>query len=222
MIREEIAEYIPFFSMLQEDGKKSILEDSASYQAEKGQMLQEAGECNGMIAVAEGQLRAFARPEEGREITLYRLFPYDICLFASSCAFTSLSILLEAEEKSRYIVVPSGTYSRLEKRDSAVSSYVNSVLRERVSDMMWLVDQILNKRLNERLAALLYEEYSLSGKTEIDIRQEKLANHLGSAREVVTRVMKYLQEDGYIKAGRGTVTILSPEKLRKLAEPSLR
>lgn len=220
-----IAEYIPFFDKLTEEEKQKVLASCYEKSAVKDEIVHHAGgACIGIIIVKTGQLRAYTTPENGKEVTLYRLFPYDLCMFSASCIFDSsaVPISLEAEEESSYIVLPTEVYSHLEKNNMAVALYMNSVMKERFADIMWLLDQILNKRMNSRLAALLLEEGQYCDCSEIQLTQEKLASHLGTAREVVTRTLKYLQDEELITIHRGSVTILDRGALEELAKESIK
>ena len=214
--------YIPFYDKLTEAEKSLVKEQCYTLSAKKGSLIHHSGdECIGIIIVKSGSVRAFTTPEKGKEITLYRLFPYDICIFSASCMFDSslVPISLEAEEDCVYIVLPTQLYRNLESTSLAAAQYINAIMKERFADIMWLLDQILNKRMNVRLAALIVEEDN-SG--EVVMTQEKMASHLGTAREVITRTLKYLQDDGLIKIGRGSITILDLPRLTALASESIK
>jgi CRP/FNR family transcriptional regulator len=83
---------------------------------------------------------------------------------------------------------------------------------------MWLVEQVLWKSFDRRLAAFLAEESVLENSAELKLTHEKIALHLGTAREVVTRMLKYFQSEGMVQLSRGTVEITDLEALRRFAE----
>ncbi len=87
---------------------------------------------------------------------------------------------------------------------------------------MWLMDQILNKKLDTRLAAFLLEESALSGSNVVTITHEQIANHLGSVREMISRMLDYFQKEGLVRLGRGNIRLLNLPKLTDLAQRSLR
>ena len=87
---------------------------------------------------------------------------------------------------------------------------------------MWLVDQILNKKIDQRLSALLVEEARISNSNKLTITHDDAAKHLGSAREVISRALGYLQREGEVKLTRGSIEILDMEALEERAEESLR
>lgn len=222
MINIEDAAYITYFDDLPDDLKKRILAQSNAHVSPKGSMAHSAGDdCKGVVVVTSGQLRAYADADGHKEITLYRLFPYDMCLFSSSCLFPTalVPISLEAEEDSRFITIPTPLFKEMEASDSRFASLVNSVSRERFSDIFTLLDGVLNKSITARVAELLLDEASLAAADEVHLTQEKMASHLGSAREVVTRALKGLQERGLIDVGRGVVHITDMKGLEKLASP---
>ena len=96
-------------------------------------------------------------------------------------------------------------------------------MARRFSDVMWLMEQALYKKLDVRLAALLLEESALAGGgRSLSVTHEQLAHHLGSAREVVTRMLRYFQEEGLVSLRRGGLEITDAEALRRLAESAAR
>ena len=90
-------------------------------------------------------------------------------------------------------------------------------MSSRFSEVMWLIEQIMWKSLDKRLAAFLVEESNLENTTSLKTTHEIIANHLGSAREVVTRMLRYFQSEGIVKLTRGTVEILDLQKLKQLS-----
>jgi len=83
---------------------------------------------------------------------------------------------------------------------------------------MWLMEQIMWKSFDKRLASFLLEESVLENSTSLKITHEKIANHMGTAREVVTRMLRYFQSEGMVKLTRGAVELIDEDKLEKLAE----
>ena len=155
---------------------------------------------------------------EGREVTLYRLFEHDICLFSASCALNSVqfSVTIEVEKDAEFWVIPASQYRKLMDSSVAVSNYTNQLMATRFTDVMWLMEQVMWKSMDKRLAAFLLEESALEGSSVLKITHEAIANHLGTAREVVTRMLKYFQTEGMVKLTRGTIEVVLEEKLEKL------
>jgi CRP/FNR family transcriptional regulator len=216
----ELEKYFPIWNALTED-ERELLESSASERAApKGAMLHSGkADCDGFFIVRSGQLRAFIMSDEGREVTLYRLFERDMCLFSASCVIRSIQfdISIEAEKDSRIWIIPADVYRRLMEGSAAVANYTNQIMASRFSEVMWLVEQIMWKSFDRRLASFLLEESALDESDALMITHEKIAAHMGTAREVVTRMLKYFQSEGMVSLSRGTVTITDEKALRKLA-----
>ena len=100
---------------------------------------------------------------------------------------------------------------------SVLSNFTNQLMAERFSDVMWLLEQILWKSLDRRLAAFLLEESRIDHSDSLTITHEKIADHLGTAREVITRMLKYLQSENLIQLSRGRIDIKDEAGLEKLA-----
>ena len=98
-----------------------------------------------------------------------------------------------------------------------VANYTNQLMASRFSEVMWRMEQIMWQSFDQRLAAFLLEESDLEETPVLKLTHEKIANHLGSAREVVTRMLRYFQEEGLVRLARGTVELLDRKGLEALA-----
>ena len=215
----------PFWSQLSSRQQMLLKSSCAERTLKKGTVIHNGSDdCVGLLLVLDGQLRVFTVSDEGREVTLYRLFELDICLFSASCIMSSIQfeLLVEAWEDTRLLVIPSRVYHELMDTSLPVAKYTNELMASRFSDVMWLLDQVMNKSLDRRLAAFLTEEGALQASGELKLTHEDIARQLGSAREVITRMLKYFQSEGLVSLSRGTVKLLAADKLKKLAADSLR
>ena len=187
----------------------------------KGTLLHDSSnECTGLLLVRTGQLRAYILSDEGREITIYRLFDRDMCLFSASCIMRSIQfdITVEAEKDTELWLIPPDVYQSVMNESAAVANYTNEVMASRFSEVMWLMEQIMWKSLDKRLAAFLAEEAAIEGSETLKLTHETIAKHLGSHREVITRMLRYFQSEGWVKVSRGTVEILDMDALEGLSE----
>lgn len=186
----------------------------------KGQRPHRGGDCSGLFLVQKGQLRVYILSESGKEVTLYRLFAWDICLFSASCIMKNISfdLYVEAEKDTDVLVVPSGLYEELMKSSLAVADYTNQLMASRFSDVMWAMEQILFTSFDSRLAAFLLEQSRLDQVDTLCITHEEIARHLGSAREVVTKMLNYFAQEGLVRLSRGKVALLEPERLSALIQ----
>ena len=215
-----ISEYFPIWDKLTADQQRRIEELSDFRKVPSGTLLHDGSpDCLGMILVRSGQLRAYLLNDEGREITICRFFEMDICLFSASCVMTNMQfdILIEAEKDTQVWVIPACLYKNLMDESIAVANYSHNLITNHFSELMWLMEQIMWKSFDKRLAAFLLEESAVEGSSELKITHEKIANHMGTAREVVTRMLRYFQSEGMIRLTRGTVDIKDKKQLTKLA-----
>ena len=186
----------------------------------KGAVLHNGSmDCAGLVLICSGQLRAYILSEDGREITLYRLLDQDICLFSASCVMRSVQfeIMISAEKDTDVFIIPPHIFKRLMEESAPVANYTNELMATRFSEVMWLVEQIMWKSVDKRLAAFLLNESALENDVCLKLTHEAIANHLGTAREVVTRMLRYFQNEGYVKLTRGTVEIIALSDLQNLA-----
>ena len=220
-----LREYLPFWDRLTEGQRRRLEEGAAVRRFARGEMVYGGGtECAGLILPTEGQLRAYMLTDEGRELTLYRLFPRDMCLFSASCVLRGIQfdVLVEAERDTTALFLLAEVYQGLMEESAAVANYTSELMADRFSEVMWRMDQILSKKLDGRLAALLVEESRLAESASLRLTHDQLARHLGSAREVVSRLLKDFQNDGLVRLGRGGVELLDLPALEALASDSLR
>ena len=215
----KISEYLPIWHKLNEEEKELIEKTAALRHAKPGDMIHAVGqECTGLLLVASGQLRAFINSESGREITLYRLLDGDICLFSASCIIRSLQfdISVSSEKETDFFIIPTDVFESLMNKSIAVSSYTNEIMASRMTDIMWLMEQVIWQSFDKRLATFLIEESALEESQTLSITHDTISNHLGTAREVVTRMLKYFQSEGMVSLSRGSITITDLEKLNYL------
>ena len=216
-----IAKYFPVFSKLTPQQQQMVLDYTAIRTVPAGTVVHNgAVECTGFLLVRSGQLRAYTLSEEGREVTVYRLFDHDCCLFSAACIMSSLQfdVIIETEKDSDIFIIPPSVYQKLMNESLPVSQYTNDLMASRFSEVMWLMEQIMWKSFDKRLAAFLVEEAAIEGTNLLKVTHEKIANHMGTAREVVTRMLRYFQNEGLVKLTRGTIEITNEAGLNALQD----
>ena len=217
----DFSQYFPIWNKLTDDQRQRITQRVMRREVKKGTLLHDgSNECTGLLLVRTGQLRAYILSDEGREITIYRLFDRDMCLFSASCIMRSIQfdITVEAEKDTELWLIPPDVYQAVMNESAAVANYTNEVMATRFSEVMWLMEQIMWKSLDKRLAAFLTEESAIEGRETLKLTHETIAKHLGSHREVITRMLRYFQSEGWVKVSRGTVEILDMDALEGLSE----
>ena len=213
--------YFPIWDQLAPAHQELILGSLVRREVKKGAVLHNGdADCTGLLLVRSGQLRAYILSEEGREITVYRLFDRDLCLFSASCMLKSVqfSVVIQAEKDTSLWVIPAEVYQRVMEQSAPAANFTNEIMAARFSEVMWLIEQIMWKSLDKRVASFLLEESAIEGAARLKLTHETIANHLGTHREVITRMLRYFQGEGMVKLARGCVEILNEGRLAGLRD----
>ena len=214
-----ISDYFPIWRQLTPAQQEALASAAVRRSVKKGAIIHNGSlECTGLVLVVSGQLRAYILSSEGREITLYRLFDRDMCMLSATCIMSSLQfdITIAAEKDTDLFIVSPEVYKSLMHESLPVANYTTELMAARFSEVMWLVEQIMWKSLDRRVAAFLLNESAIEGTQRLTITHETIANHLGTHREVVTRMLRYLSSEGMVSLSRGIVEITDEKKLRAL------
>jgi CRP/FNR family transcriptional regulator len=174
----------------------------------------------GIICVIKGRLKVYITNENGKEMTLYRLFDNDVCVLSGSCGVKNISfeVQVRAEEETQLITIPGTAYHNLESKYPEVSQFTSEMMAARLSDVMWTLEQVAFSSMDKRVASLLIEQRAMVQSDEIMITHDEIARDLGTAREVVSRMLKYFQNEDWITQGRGKVYIKNPSALLSLSD----
>lgn len=213
-------DFFPVWNQLAAAQKSRMIDSLITRQIKRGTVIHNgSADCTGLLLVKCGQLRAYILSDEGREVTLYRMFDRDMCLFSAYSMIRSIQcdVTIEAEKDTELWINPPEIYKSLMEESATVANYTNELMASRFSDVMWLMEQIMWKSFDKRLATFLLEESALEGSSALKLTHEIIGNHLGNPREVVTRMLRYFQDEGMVKLSRGMIEITAPEKLRQLA-----
>ena len=160
----EYQSYIPFWDRLTADQQERIGEVIRYQKVKKGTFIHDSeADCLGLVVVRSGQLRAYMLSEDGREITISRLLEYDVTLLSASCAMPDMQfdVMIEAEKDSEFWSIPACLFKNLSDESLAVSNYSRNLLSNNYSELMWLMEQIMWKSFDKRLAEFLLEEVRL-------------------------------------------------------------
>ena len=215
----EFAEYFPIWDKLTKEQQERVAQVVEYREVKLGTHIHDSSaDCLGLVMVKTGQLRAYILSEDGREISISRLFPYDSSLLSASCVMPDLqfNVMIEAEKDTEFWSLPACLFKNLVDESLAVANFSRSLLSSNFSELMWLMEQIMWKSFDKRLAAFLLEETQLEQSSVLKITHEKIAAHMGTAREVVTRMLRYFQNEGMVKLTRGAIEVTDEKKLKAL------
>ena len=215
------SENFPVWKQLTPEQQSLLSSTVIERQAEKGTLIHDGSvDCAGLILVKSGQLRAYILSDEGREITLYRLFEGDMCLLSAPCMIRSIQfdVTVETEKDTEVWIIPPNVYQEVMEQSAPLACYTLELMATRFSEVMWLMEQVMWKSLDKRIAAFLLEESAIEDSDTLKLTHETIANHLGSPREVITRMLRYFQSEGIVRLSRGAVTITDAAALEDLTD----
>lgn len=217
--QSKFSKTFPFWKDLSQQDQQILCRNTSLQRYPKGSLIHDGNNCTGAIVVDTGCLRVYLQPEQGREITLYRLFPGDICMLSASCVLEAITfdVAIDAEEDSTCHLIAGGTFAEVAEKNLSMKNFALETAVARFSDVMWVMQQILFMSFDKRLAIFLWDEVAKTGNDSIKMTHEQIARYMGSAREVVSRMVKYFAAEGIVETSRGGLRILDREKLRKLA-----
>ena len=210
---------LPFISMLTESQAEYAQENASIRKYAKGEIVHGGGRtCLGMVFVLKGSLRVYLLSEEGREVTLYRIGPGELCVLSASCVISQITFETEivAEKDTEILVINSGAVDGIMKENINVRCFLYELAMERFSTVMWTMQRILFEKMDRRLGTFLADECARTGKSEVRMTQEEIAVQISSAREVVTRMLKRFAADGFIELKRGAIIVKDCAALKNL------
>ena len=207
----------PFWSKLTENEKEVIKNAAYTEKYNKGMLMHRTEDsCKGLMTVLDGQLRTYILSEEGREVTLFRVNAEEVCVLSASCLMDSITfdVLIEATEDTEVLVIPAALLNQVAKQNPYVELFLYKSATEKFSDVMWTMQQMLFLKIDQRVAQFLWDEMIQKNSMTLTITHDEIARYIGSAREVVTKVLKYRVKENAVELKRGTIIILDKDKLR--------
>lgn len=209
-----------FWSSLTQKEKLFIINNTTTVTYPKGTSLHSGKTgCIGVIFIKTGILRTYLLSDQLKEVTLYRLFENDTCIFSASCILKAITfdVFIEAEQDCEILLINISAFEKLAKENIYVELFSCKLALERFSDVMWSIQQILFMNLDKRLAIFLYDETVKQKSNSILITHNQIAKNIASAREAVTRMLKYFRDESVIEVSRGKILIKDKDKLKKMA-----
>lgn len=216
---QALEENFPFWRKLNDEERQKIVDGTIKFSHGRGAIVHEDRNiCTGLLMVVSGQLRIYIISETGKEITLYRLFDRDICVLSASCLIRNITfdVHVQAEKETTILRVATEAYEQVGKTNPLVQDFTNQLVSSRFSDVMWVVEQVVFMSFDRRLAMHLLEAAAIAGEDSFSITHEAIARDLGTAREVVTRMLSRFQDDNLVKLSRGGISLVDREGLYAL------
>ena len=216
---ESVLERLPFWKLLTDSEKELVRQNAVIRLYKKGtRVYSSERECLGMLFVMQGEMRTYLLSEEGREVTLFRIYPNDLCVLSASCVISQISFdtQMSAQRDTEALIIPPNIVLFLKEKSLSVRCFLYELATKRFSDVMWAMQQILFKRLDQRLALFLMQESQRLGTDTIHMTHEQIAQQISSAREAVARMLKQFSEDGLVELKREAIRLLDQKGLKAL------
>ncbi len=215
-----LQEMLPFWKYLREEDRQLFIQETHRVTYAKGEVIhRDKSSCTGVLPIIHGRLRIYFMGSDGKEITLYRLVEQDVCVLSASCVLRNITfdVQIMAEEATTVLNIPAEIYKQVEKRSIEAQDFTTQLVTSRFSDVMWVMEQVVFMSMDRRLAIYLQEQSNLAGSDTLQLTHETIAHDMGTAREVVTRLLRYFQDEKIVTLSRGKVTITDEQALSALA-----
>lgn len=218
MFEDVYKDIFPFWEKISAEDRNYICQNSYVVNYPRGKNIHDGSKCSGVILVRSGSLRLYMMSDTGKDITLYRLHQDDLCMLSASCLLDSVTfdVFVDAEEDSECYVISGPAFATVSQRNPDIRIFALEAVISRFADVMWVMQQILFMSIDKRLAIFLLDEAARTGSDIILMTHGQIARYMGSAREVISRMLKYFAGEGLVEVSRGGVTILNKNRLREL------
>lgn len=216
----EFLEKIEFYDFLKEEEKKLVSENVYLKEYTAGEMIHSCtGSCLGMIYVIKGSIRTSIVSKEGRELTLFKLSPGDTCVISAACVLHEIRLesYMEAETDTTVLILKSKALAGIIPNNAEVRSYCYEIATRRFASALFVLQEIILLRFDRRLAKYLLDIAAKSPDSKLRITQETIAKDVNSAREVVARMLKQFEIEGFVELGRGWIKIVDKEGLASIS-----
>lgn len=218
---ETLKDTFPFFNYLHKDKLNEFISKVYVMDFSKGSViLNEGAYCDNMVLILHGSVRVYKLSPNGKEITLYHLGSGETCILVVSCLMgnTNYPAIAEVEETVKLVIIPAAYYKKLFSEEPLWQSFIFNTLSNRLMEVMLLIDEVVFKSIDTRLAVFLLERLTNKDNNQLELTHEKIAFELGTAREVISRILKNFEKKGILSLSRGKILINNIEDLKKISD----
>jgi CRP/FNR family transcriptional regulator len=214
-LKQQLLTLFPAFRQMSDTTVEEVLRQSPLKHVPVGTVLFTPGtQCQMFPLVLSGVVRVSRVGPKGRELPLYRVRPGESCVLTTTCLLgnTSYNATGIVETDLSVIAMPSDVFNRLLNEEPAFRLFVFGLFKDRVSELMQLVEEVAFRKLDQRLANLL-----VSMGNPVRVTHQQLADELGSVREMISRVLRSFEERGWVSLGREQIDVRDVDSLKSLA-----
>ncbi len=219
LITKEMFKGLLFAEALGKEEIKRVQEHAFQVDYSAGRMLVENGAlCQNVYWVMDGLIRIFRMTDDGKEITYYRVGKGEACLFTMSCILDHepFEAIAQIEKDARLLALPGYIFEDLMQGNARFRQFIFKKLLSTIGDLMMLTEEVTFHSINKRLANFLLVEKDKQRKEALTITHESIGHELGTAREVISRMLKEFEKKGWVSLSRGKITLVDIEALREI------
>ncbi|MCY7009143.1 Crp/Fnr family transcriptional regulator [Fusobacterium simiae] len=205
---KHLEKIFPFWLDIKQDDRAKIILSSRVLSLKKSSIFFNSHELDGLLFLKSGKLRFFLSSLDARELPLYYLNNMEVEFFENftdSSVSTILDIAFFVEKNSEILLIPYSALNLFRNKYSIMEKFLHNLTREKFSKSLLSLQNILLIPLKDRLLNFLYN----LNKTEILLTHEEIAKNLGSSREVISRILKILEKENFLKINRKKIIILN-------------
>lgn len=215
---DRLAQTLPFLRRADTELVRDFKQAAFSLRIPVGKdVFVEGDEANAIAFLLSGVVRVYKIGETGREITLYRFGYGESCILTANAILSQKSFpaIATVEQEAEAVMIPAETFREWVRRYEAWREFVFELFSQRLVSVMAIVDEVAFRRMDARVADLLLRRGAAG--PILRLTHQEIAAELGSSREVISRILEDFAERGLVRTARGTVEILSAEKLQQRA-----
>ena len=217
---ELLSSHFPAWDKLTANQQQLIIDNASLLSVKKNSLIQNTSAgCSGILIIKQGTLRVYTLSEQGKEITLYRLNTGDICILSASCVIRDITfdIYIDTLTDCQLIQILPCAFARVMQENIHLEALTYKLATQRLCTVTWAMQQMIFTSFDKRLAEFLLNESRSTGSDEINMTHEQIAKDLGSAREVVARMLKRFSAEGLVEIRRGSIIVKDIDALESLA-----
>jgi len=220
-LKRDLLSKIPFYTVAPPDLQRAIAEAASVVRLNPGDyFLREGDLCAHFALLVSGRMRVFKLGESGHEITLYHVAAGEACPLNVSCILSDRPVpaMAKVEDAVEAVVIPAPTFRRWMAQHEAIRTFVFQMFATRLTEVMSLVEEVAFRRMDQRLARRLSDLLVQDGapRASVEVTHAELASDLGTAREVVSRLLKEFERLGAISLSRGKISLRNAALLREM------
>ncbi len=211
-------ERFPFWGELRDEDKNYIYQNTYKKAYAKNTTVYDGIEAGGLIILNSGCMRVYIVSEEDKELTLMRIHKDELCILSAAFINESitLDIFVDAEEDCECYYISGDAFEKINNKYEKAKIYALENTVECFSNITWIMEQILFMSMDKRLAIFLLDEITRTETDTVMLTHSLIAKYMGSAREVVSRMLKYFENEGIVELSRRGVKVIDKKRLREL------